>query len=225
MRGSSPLTRGKDTGELIKSGTRRIIPAYAGKSARSAAATAACGDHPRLRGEKVYMEMLSELIGGSSPLTRGKATYEGNEGPKAGIIPAYAGKRPCPLSCAPSPWDHPRLRGEKAQKTFLAKGRLGSSPLTRGKGSVTEGNRAGGRIIPAYAGKSTLYRCLVSACGDHPRLRGEKHSYVVAVGTQPGSSPLTRGKEGSDDIRQIVDGIIPAYAGKSSIFVSTSICD
>ena len=70
--------------------------------------------------------------------------------------------------------DHPRLRGEKScvRKSRIA--RLGSPPLTRGKGYVVRSMTDTIGITPAYAGKR--HRCLPPqrASRDHPRLRGEK---------------------------------------------------
>ena len=111
--GSSPLTRGKDTGELIKSGTRRIIPAYAGKRNLSSFSSEGYWDHPRLRGEKKGIslaellppdhprlrgEKSSHKVGAwsgsrSSPLTRGKVIVVNRFSWFCKIIPAYAGKR------------------------------------------------------------------------------------------------------------------------------------
>ena len=91
----------------------------------------------------------------------------------------------------------------------------GSSPLTRGKPEVCDVASIDCRLIPAHAGK-TLW-CL--SCGAlaraHPRSRGENMPCPSPAWTQPGSSPLTRGKPGHTSGIPLVCGLIPAHAGKT----------
>ena len=49
----------------------------------------------------------------------------------------------------------------------------GSSPLTRGAQPNHGHVRPRGRIIPAYAGSTTLLSSVAGGFWDHPRLRGE----------------------------------------------------
>ena len=93
--------------------------------------------------------------------------------------------------------------------------RQGSSPLTRGKGNRTKHRVGAKRIIPAYAGKSYKGAEAQVDPEDHPRLRGEKKHKGAGRNGRQGSSPLTRGKDRDFNYRVKVDGIIPAYAGKS----------
>ena len=53
---------------------------------------------------------------------------------------------------------------------------------------------------------------------DHPRLRGEKGCIAVKMRLHGGSPPLTRGKEGGGSVGMPIDGITPAYAGKSRTY-------
>ena len=50
-RGSSPLTRGKHFPFTLDDGTRRLIPAHAGKTAPLNLPWGPTGAHPRSRGE------------------------------------------------------------------------------------------------------------------------------------------------------------------------------
>ena len=50
--------------------------------------------------------------------------------------------------------------------------------------------------------------------GDHPRIRGEKLCHKKGKIHQSGSSPHTRGKVPPDLATEVLQGIIPAYAGK-----------
>ena len=85
----------------------------------------------------------------------------------------------------------------------------------RGKGPTAVSQVVGGRITPAYAGKSAFCACIQKCSEDHPRLCGEKLLLVVLAAKCEGSPPPMRGK-----VRIFTDscggrGITPAYAGKS----------
>ena len=99
--GSSPLTRGKPTRRSRARSPTRLIPAHAGKTARTVVSSGWHRAHPRSRGENFFAEPLAKTGAGSSPLTRGK---RGNELPHRldpGLIPAHAGKTaPAPRTCA-----------------------------------------------------------------------------------------------------------------------------
>ena len=118
--------------------------------------------------------------------------------------------------------DHPRIRGEHAVGVGHARTLDGSSPHTRGApfGVHAHTQRAG--IIPAYAG-STSTACVVSiAFPDHPRIRGEHSRAFRRRATDDGSSPHTRGAPRQLGRRWALLGIIPAYAGSTTILVSLS---
>ncbi len=70
--GSPPHTRGKVNYSIYKAGKGRITPAHAGKSSCAAFARAVAEDHPRTRGEKVFVHRRVEVERGSPPHTRGK---------------------------------------------------------------------------------------------------------------------------------------------------------
>ena len=69
--GSSPLTRGAHSLFVAGEGWKRLIPAYAGSTAR--------------------MEVLTASERGSSPLTRGAPPKGSPSSCVVGLIPAYAG--------------------------------------------------------------------------------------------------------------------------------------
>ena len=95
--GSSPLTRGKlnATGPAL-TGTG-LIPAHAGKTGLMVGCTQRMGAHPRSRGENPLADERARVLGGSSPLTRGKLHAAPQADDIPGLIPAHAGKtRPGP---------------------------------------------------------------------------------------------------------------------------------
>ena len=79
------------------------------------------GDHPRLRGEHVWVDVLPAMDKGSSPPARGAPVLRKGIPGWPRIIPACAGSTlplPLPLHC---PTDHPRLRGEHVVVVWIPK--------------------------------------------------------------------------------------------------------
>ena len=152
--GSSPLTRGKRHPQEAGHRLCGLIPAHAGKTDHRTVARLPVGAHPRSRGENDDTGGESRVIGGSSPLTRGKPNVVQEGAHALGLIPAHAGKTQC-SSARLSAWPaHPRSRGENAVENASPTGRVGSSPLTRGKLSIKAWAIAGLGLIPAHAGKT-----------------------------------------------------------------------
>ena len=134
---------------------------------------------------------------------------------RQGITPACAGKRGCSCRFHMPPGDHPRVCGEKPLGHRCQCVLLGSPPRMRGKGIAIFRQLHHGRITPAYAGKSRLWRRPGTRCRDHPRVCGEKHQTFDSAAFPTGSPPRMRGK-----VRNVIElvcanGITPAYAGKS----------
>ena len=72
---------------------------------------------------------------------------------------------------------------------------IGSPPLARGTGRHVGGMAAGGRITPACAGNSDIYRFGPGDTEDHPRLRGEQCFVPHLPARTQGSPPLARGTD------------------------------
>ena len=212
---SSPLTRGKRQRRPRRRPMSRLIPAHAGKTVGAAHECRYGGAHPRSRGENVSTRFPSASSPGSSPLTRGKRGAARVADAAHGLIPAHAGKTRRRVSRPRSGRAHPRSRGENRAFDVLAVGRMGSSPLTRGKrtGMITSSDAA--RLIPAHAGKTRSSRGPQGSCWAHPRSRGENLEDNWEVLEADGSSPLTRGKRPVSDGLRVGGGLIPAHAGKT----------
>ena len=110
--GSSPLTRGKRAALGWGRSVRGLIPAHAGKTWETSAASPMDRAHPRSRGENYQYHLIRYQPSGSSPLTRGKPlTYNSAEGANR-LIPAHAGKTRPETPTTQSRPAHPRSRGE-----------------------------------------------------------------------------------------------------------------
>ena len=70
--GASPLTRGKQAGDLEGQSCERRIPAHAGKTEAQLRVALVRGAHPRSRGENINLLGGAGAAAGASPLTRGK---------------------------------------------------------------------------------------------------------------------------------------------------------
>ena len=152
---------------------------------------------------------------GSSPHTRGAQPGRPSPAPIPRIIPAYAGSTDVfPLAGDIVP-DHPRIRGEHADRVQRALEAGGSSPHTRGARRSRGLRRHRRRIIPAYAGSTTSSPPPAVGPGDHPRIRGEHAQMPMAILPWTGSSPHTRGARRAFAGPGRRRGIIPAYAGST----------
>ena len=152
---------------------------------------------------------------------RGKDGVNDSAQAVTGITPACAGKRGCSCRFHMPPGDHPRVCGEKPLGHRCQCVLLGSPPRMRGKGIAIFRQLHHGRITPAYAGKSRLWRRPGTRCRDHPRVCGEKHQTFDSAAFPTGSPPRMRGK-----VRNVIElvcanGITPAYAGKRNSFTKS----
>ena len=215
MTGSSPHTRGAPwSAPSLRCGFR-IIPAYAGSTRDRRPLSRQVRDHPRIRGEHALRAGHGMVDRGSSPHTRG-AQAGGHLGEHVrGIIPAYAGSTRGSSTRADGWRDHPRIRGEHGVGEGASECLPGSSPHTRGAPRLAQARLRRRRIIPAYAGSTSVYSATVKLSSDHPRIRGEHFSWVPISVAISGSSPHTRGAPERTAGPGCRRRIIPAYAGST----------
>ena len=76
---------------------------------------------------------------------------------------------------------------------------------------------AGSGLIPAWAGKTCVNCRTARAAWAHPRVGGENAPTCVGGSTTRGSSPRGRGKRHAVDQVDLLGGLIPAWAGKTSV--------
>ena len=155
------------------------------------------------------------VVGGSSPLTRGKRCVSHRERGRERLIPAHAGKTSPKHPGGSKRAAHPRSRGENGAVLRPKAVQVGSSPLTRGKRSSESARRLSLRLIPAHAGKTPPPPETGWWGPAHPRSRGENPIGAARDYLRGGSSPLTRGKQviGLDKVTP--QRLIPAHAGKT----------
>ena len=111
--------------------------------------------------------------------------------------------------------DHPRVGGEKVSPGSSHGKPRGSPPHGRGKGPMLCHRCQVLGITPALAGKSTESLQFWIASEDHPRVGGEKFYVDEVLPGDTGSPPRGRGKVLTARLHNLVNGITPAWAGKS----------
>ena len=110
--------------------------------------------------------------------------------------------------------DHPRVCGEKRQKTKQHNKKKGSPPRVRGKAERLQFMKNADRITPACAGKRYSNFRFDSCCKDHPCVCGEKSHRPLSSPFSLGSPPRMRGKGERIRSGTLAQGITPACAGK-----------
>ena len=236
--GSSPRVRGKPVQVRPQVADGRLIPACAGKTGARGLIPRPGPAHPRACGENRIAVTTPYSPEGSSPRVRGKREGACSNLSRAGLIPACAGKtgasstrgRLCPAHprvcgencvgvhfCSFVAGSSPRVRG-KPWCAFVFPPSGGSSPRVRGKRGHPPGHRVGAGLIPARAGKTGRPRCCADRRRAHPRVCGENLVRVCKKQLAAGSSPRVREKPRSRHHVVEARGLIPACAGKTSVF-------
>ena len=96
----------------------------------------------------------------------------------------------------------------------------GSPPLARERPLYSFALACAGRITPACAGKTAVFRPPHPACQDHPRLRGKDSHGRLGLSISRGSPPLARERHYQDGSTGYDIGITPACAGKTLPFIA-----
>ena len=212
--GLSPPTRGSQPLESPLLGTRRSIPAHAGKPGGAARRQVTAGVYPRPRGEARRRRGDRHYAGGLSPPTRGSHGDRGPHGSPRGSIPAHAGKPASGRAPAHASGVYPRPRGEACSIARSSGSADGLSPPTRGSPVSDLGRLGTGESIPAHAGKPCGRPRTRHCTKVYPRPRGEAADTSGPRLSPTGLSPPTRGSRSSGPSVLLQRGSIPAHAGK-----------
>ena len=150
--GSSPRGRGTVVMILVRHGTARFIPAWAGNSRPCDVVVKKGAVHPRVGGEQPNFSSDSNPASGSSPRGRGTGPRAWKTSRWSRFIPAWAGNsrprsRPDHRFAV-----HPRVGGEQWSASGREWQAAGSSPRGRGTGGDRGERIECCRFIPAWAG-------------------------------------------------------------------------
>ena len=92
----------------------------------------------------------------------------------------------------------------------------GSSPRVRGKQLEARFDQHRRRLIPACAGKTLADASPPPPSRAHPRVCGENERLCYPYLSVVGSSPRVRGKPVKTYLGDLINGLIPACAGKTA---------
>ena len=210
----TPAWAGKSLTASCRKYTLGITPAWAGKSGTGTELYNRAKDHPRVGGEKHWLRTKLIHGAGSPPRGRGKVSGSLPAWRADGITPAWAGKSGVPGIFTFLRMDHPRVGGEKLSVRLGIRCLCGSPPRGRGKAFRKSSKRNLTRITPAWAGKSKNNNFNVWQIWDHPRVGGEKLTFIIVKPPFLGSPPRGRGKAVLEIHTELNHGITPAWAGK-----------
>ena len=213
--GSSPHARGTPDAELRRLDVARFIPACAGNASMRATTRSPQPVHPRMRGERCVTHSMCPAIGGSSPHARGTLPVQPKYFAPTRFIPACAGNANIVLYSAPFISVHPRMRGERCASCAPPFVLNGSSPHARGTPDGNDKPPHVRRFIPACAGNARASLFQWAGMSVHPRMRGERRSYLREILALVGSSPHARGTRWKCFPRPDPGRFIPACAGNA----------
>ena len=199
--GSSPRVRGRPVAGGVRAEDAGLIPAGAGQTRPSQAASWCPTAHPRGCGADTRDYQLVPLHDGSSPRVRGRPKFVTGQLTREGLIPAGAGQTTQESDSHPSQSAHPRGCGADFRTGFF-------QPECRG-------------LIPAGAGQTASDTSPSAAMRAHPRGCGADSWRVRTRPRRNGSSPRVRGRPTWGVCRFVASGLIPAGAGQTPIFSAT----
>ena len=157
---------------------------------------------------------------GSSPRMRGTLPGACGLAPGFGLIPTYAGNTGCVGWPGLPSRAHPHVCGEHKLTTQEILERQGSSPRMRGTRAPTGHAAHATGLIPTYAGNTRRSGALWCGAWAHPHVCGEHVPLQERRVSDPGSSPRMRGTHGDGETFSDEKGLIPTYAGNTSVPVS-----
>ena len=152
--GSPPHARGRLSPSSLPCRPTRITPACAGKTGDRSPCHNDRSDHPRMRGEDLFVSFWVTYQSGSPPHARGRLVRLPCVRVDERITPACAGKTTCDTPTLPASSDHPRMRGEDFNCSGIVWTSSGSPPHARGRLEDVGRRLAWGGITPACAGKT-----------------------------------------------------------------------
>ncbi len=138
----------------------------------------------------------------------------------SGITPACAGTTEVIMQDDFAEKDHPRMCGDHLRENFIIITSLGSPPHVRGplRKAGDKGFTKG--ITPACAGTTTQWRSLLNLIRDHPRMCGDHFPFLTSHFHIMGSPPHVRGPHFMTARKLQCNGITPACAGTTEIFMT-----
>ena len=205
----------EDCSRASSASARGLPPRGRGRGPTFAHLGEQVGITPAWAGKRECLQLAHESPQGLPPRGRGRGAQPCRRRSGGGITPAWAGKRQVKQQRGSGFKDYPRVGGEEFGLQSRAEVLDGLPPRGRGRGWHLHGDDLAHRITPAWAGKSFPLARLVTLGRDYPRVGGEELAWTRPEQYYWGLPPRGRGR-GIDAGEVVsVDGITPAWAGKS----------
>ena len=138
--GPPPRARGAGRQPAGPAAGRGTTPACAGSSAVPGWSRGRPRDHPRVRGEQMFLPKYAITLRGPPPRARGAATTVRRRTRRSRTTPACAGSSGRATGRPRCRRDHPRVRGEQGRRDAHGRRLLGPPPRARGAGFLTCGS-------------------------------------------------------------------------------------
>ncbi len=181
---SSPHTRGSSSGAGRLGPPVCVVPAHAGVIPRHRMVGPPHPGRPRTRGGHPASRSNAKHNTLSSPHTRGSSPHYEQERDEQKVVPAHAGVIPKPRRSRRNSARRPRTRGGHPVDRCELRGRVGSSPHTRGSSRCQAHTGNYVQVVPAHAGVIRPARRWSARSAGRPRTRGGHpvHCDCILVG-------------------------------------------
>ena len=190
-----------------------VFPAYAGMFHIHAPLSQSKHGFPRIRGDVPISGQRNITVNWFSPHTRGCSDAGHDVGVSEEVFPAYAGMFRSPCGGGFGLARFPRIRGDVPNQAITSEAKTRFSPHTRGCSESSNHKRSENTVFPAYAGMFRRHRPISSGNPGFPRIRGDVPSAFRRVSSRIRFSPHTRGCSASQELREWLTTVFPAYAG------------
>ena len=212
-RGTPPRARGSRRVDAGEAGLGRNTPACAGITSATWGCPARSQEHPRVRGDHVFLFAKSRRYWGTPPRARGSHHTSKRHRAVAGNTPACAGITLRRIRRRRRPTEHPRVRGDHTPLPHNRNAAVGTPPRARGSQDRQRQRHLEARNTPACAGITvgSLEACRSSQ--EHPRVRGDHGQDASVASAEGGTPPRARGSRPPRRALAVSARNTPACAG------------
>ena len=212
--GLSPRVRGNQIRHQSPPRPAGSIPACAGEPSIIIHLIIGVGVYPRVCGGTVAFSAAARAASGLSPRVRGNLNRNNSQSVRLGSIPACAGEPRALLTPLYRCSVYPRVCGGTLTDQEDDGYDYGLSPRVRGNPVLTDAQIDRVRSIPACAGEPTP-RTRTPLCGPvYPRVCGGTQADAFRRQGNDGLSPRVRGNPRDVPLQHHLSGSIPACAGE-----------